>query len=132
MIPKISNCQYPLLLKSQLSIIVEELENTKDAKEQGQHWSNYRNSTSSDQSDHLLLKRKSMQWAQRLSRKGPKQSGRTKEKMTQQRLNLYKRSERQEFDELVKNRMKLLCLSTVGYGMLFTSIVWCGLVVSFR
>ena len=37
MIPKISNCQYSLLLKSQLSIIVEELENTKDAKEQGQH-----------------------------------------------------------------------------------------------
>uniref|UniRef100_A0A8C6D6Z4 Potassium sodium-activated channel subfamily T member 2 n=1 Tax=Moschus moschiferus TaxID=68415 RepID=A0A8C6D6Z4_MOSMO len=101
--------------QSQISISVEEWEDTKDAKEQGHHRSNHRNSTSSDQSDHPLLRRKSMQWARRLSRKGPKHSGRTAEKMTQQRLNLYRRSERQELAELVKNRMKHLGLSTVGY-----------------
>ncbi|KAJ1074792.1 hypothetical protein K5549_017966, partial [Capra hircus] len=101
--------------ESQISISVEEWEDTKDAKEQAHHRSNHRNSTSSDQSDHPLLRRKSMQWARRLSRKGPKHSSRTAEKMTQQRLNLYRRSERQELAELVKNRMKHLGLSTVGY-----------------
>ncbi|XP_069315360.1 potassium channel subfamily T member 2 isoform X3 [Eulemur rufifrons] len=102
--------------QSQISISVEEWEDTKDSREQqGHHRSNHRNSTSSDQSDHPLLRRKSMQWARRLSRKGPKHSGKTAEKITQQRLNLYRRSERQELAELVKNRMKHLGLSTVGY-----------------
>ncbi|XP_058389705.1 potassium channel subfamily T member 2 isoform X1 [Diceros bicornis minor] len=101
--------------QSQISISVEEWEDTKDSKEQGHHRSNHRNSTSSDQSDHPLLRRKSMQWARRLSRKGPKHSGKTAEKITQQRLNFYRRSERQELAELVKNRMKHLGLSTVGY-----------------
>ncbi|ELW68069.1 Potassium channel subfamily T member 2 [Tupaia chinensis] len=101
--------------ESQISISVEDWEDTKDSKEQGHHRSNHRNSTSSDQSDHPLLRRKSMQWARRLSRKGPKHSGKTAEKITQQRLNLYRRSERQELAELVKNRMKHLGLSTVGY-----------------
>ncbi|EGW04720.1 Potassium channel subfamily T member 2, partial [Cricetulus griseus] len=104
-----------LLYQSQISISVEEWEDTKDAKEPGHHRSIHRNSTSSDQSDHPLLRRKSMQWARRLSRKGPKHSGKTAEKITQQRLNLYRRSERQELAELVKNRMKHLGLSTVGY-----------------
>uniref|UniRef100_A0A8D2CNX2 Potassium sodium-activated channel subfamily T member 2 n=1 Tax=Sciurus vulgaris TaxID=55149 RepID=A0A8D2CNX2_SCIVU len=101
--------------QSQISISVEDWEDTKDSKDQGHHRSNHRNSTSSDQSDHPLLRRKSMQWARRLSRKGPKHSGKTAEKITQQRLNLYRRSERQELAELVKNRMKHLGLSTVGY-----------------
>ncbi|XP_062067522.1 potassium channel subfamily T member 2 isoform X3 [Lepus europaeus] len=101
--------------QSQISISVEEWEDTKDSREPGHHRSNHRNSTSSDQSDHPLLRRKSMQWARRLSRKGPKHSGKTAEKITQQRLNLYRRSERQELAELVKNRMKHLGLSTVGY-----------------
>lgn len=113
-----SNYQYPSPLKSQISISVEEWEDTKDAKEPGHHRGIHRNSTSSDQSDHPLLRRKSMQWARRLSRKGPKHSGKTAEKITQQRLNLYRRSERQELAELVKNRMKHLGLSMVGYGML--------------
>ncbi|XP_012872824.1 PREDICTED: potassium channel subfamily T member 2 isoform X1 [Dipodomys ordii] len=101
--------------ESQISINVEEWEDTKDCKDPGHHRSLHRNSTSSDQSDHPLLRRKSMQWARRLSRKGPKHSGKTAEKITQQRLNLYRRSERQELAELVKNRMKHLGLSTVGY-----------------
>ncbi|KAF5914016.1 hypothetical protein HPG69_010174 [Diceros bicornis minor] len=65
---------FSVYYQSQISISVEEWEDTKDSKEQGHHRSNHRNSTSSDQSDHPLLRRKSMQWARRLSRKGPKHS----------------------------------------------------------
>ncbi|KAM7162853.1 potassium channel subfamily T member 2 isoform 3-T3 [Macrochelys suwanniensis] len=101
--------------QSQISIGVEEWEDTKDTKEQINNRNNHRNSTSSDQSDHPLLRRKSMQWARRLSRKVPKHSGKTAEKISQQRMSLYKRSERQELAELVKNRMKHLGLSTAGY-----------------
>ncbi|XP_074858545.1 potassium channel subfamily T member 2 isoform X2 [Carettochelys insculpta] len=101
--------------QSQISISVEEWEDTKDTKEQPNNRNNHRNSTSSDQSDHPLLRRKSMQWARRLSRKVPKHSGKTAEKISQQRMSLYKRSERQELAELVKNRMKHLGLSTAGY-----------------
>ncbi|KAL0606600.1 Potassium channel subfamily T member 1 [Plecturocebus cupreus] len=71
-----------------------------------------------DPAEHpLLLRRKSLQWARRLSRKGPKQAGRAAaaEWISQQRLSLYRRSERQELSELVKNRMKHLGLPTTGY-----------------
>ncbi|KAG9471557.1 hypothetical protein GDO78_014253 [Eleutherodactylus coqui] len=101
--------------QSQISINVEDCEDTKDTKE---HWTakpSHRNSTSSDQSEHPLLRRKSMQWARRLSRKGNKQATKTAEWISQQRLNLYRRSERQELSELVKNRMKHLGLPTTGY-----------------
>ncbi|XP_025011790.1 potassium channel subfamily T member 1 isoform X3 [Gallus gallus] len=102
--------------QSQISINVEDCEDTKDVKE---HWGiktgHHRNSCSSDQSEHPLLRRKSMQWARRLSRKGNKHSGKTAEWISQQRLSLYRRSERQELSELVKNRMKHLGLPTTGY-----------------
>ncbi|XP_012986057.1 potassium channel subfamily T member 2 isoform X4 [Melopsittacus undulatus] len=101
--------------QSQISISVEEWEDTKDTKEQISYRNNHRNSTSSDQSDHPLLRRKSMQWARRLSRRVPRHSGKTAEKINQQRMNLYRRSERQELAELVKNRMKHLGLSPAGY-----------------
>uniref|UniRef100_A0A663EHX6 Potassium sodium-activated channel subfamily T member 2 n=1 Tax=Aquila chrysaetos chrysaetos TaxID=223781 RepID=A0A663EHX6_AQUCH len=101
--------------QSQISISVEEWEDTKDTKEQISYRSSHRNSTSSDQSDHPLLRRKSMQWARRLSRRVPRHSGKTTEKINQQRMNLYRRSERQELAELVKNRMKHLGLSPAGY-----------------
>ncbi|KAM6343378.1 potassium channel subfamily T member 2 isoform 3-T3 [Alca torda] len=101
--------------QSQISISVEEWEDTKDIKEQISYRGNHRNSTSSDQSDHPLLRRKSMQWARRLSRRVPRHSGKTAEKINQQRMNLYRRSERQELAELVKNRMKHLGLSPAGY-----------------
>lgn len=110
------SCHFPF--KSQISISVEEWEDTKDIKEQISYRSNHRNSTSSDQSDHPLLRRKSMQWARRLSRRVPRHSGKTAEKINQQRMNLYRRSERQELAELVKNRMKHLGLSPAGYGMI--------------
>uniref|UniRef100_A0A8C3NGE5 RCK N-terminal domain-containing protein n=1 Tax=Geospiza parvula TaxID=87175 RepID=A0A8C3NGE5_GEOPR len=100
---------------SQISISVEDWEDTKDTKEQFSCRGNHRNSTSSDQSDHPLLRRKSMQWARRLSRRAPRHSAKTAEKINQQRMNLYRRSERQELAELVKNRMKHLGLSPAGY-----------------
>ncbi|XP_058492444.1 potassium channel subfamily T member 1 isoform X17 [Solea solea] len=100
--------------ESQVSINVEHGE---DHRERGDNWKEkmgHKNSTASDQSDHPLLRKKSMQWARRLSRKSTKPPSRA-ERISQQRLNLYRRSERQELSELVKNRMKHLGLPTVGY-----------------
>ncbi|KAM7415752.1 hypothetical protein PAMA_018016 [Pampus argenteus] len=96
--------------QSQVSINVDQGDRGESWKEKTAH----RNSTTSDQSEHPLLRKKSMQWARRLSRKSNKPSSRT-ERISQQRLNLYRRSERQELSELVKNRMKHLGLPTVGY-----------------
>uniref|UniRef100_UPI00398F52A7 potassium channel subfamily T member 2 isoform X2 n=1 Tax=Pristiophorus japonicus TaxID=55135 RepID=UPI00398F52A7 len=103
--------------ESQVSISVEDWEDTKDTKEHMSYRTNHyhRNSTSSDQSDHPLLRRKSMQWARRLSRKAPKHSNKVTERINRQRMTLCKRSERQELAELVKTRMKHLGLSTTGY-----------------
>ncbi|XP_048458009.1 potassium channel subfamily T member 2-like [Rhincodon typus] len=103
--------------ESQVSISVEDWEDTKDSKEHMSYCTNHyhRNSTSSDQSDHPLLRRKSMQWARRLSRKAPKHSNKITERINRQRMTLCKRSERQELAELVKTRMKHLGLSTTGY-----------------
>lgn len=60
--------------------------------------------------------RRSLPWARRLSRKGSRHTGKAAaEWISQQRLSLYRRSERQELSELVKNRMKHLGLPTTGY-----------------
>ncbi|XP_078074266.1 potassium channel subfamily T member 2 isoform X2 [Mustelus asterias] len=103
--------------ESQVSISVEDWEDTKDTKDHMGYCTNHyhRNSTSSDQSDHPLLRRKSMQWARRLSRKAQKHSSKVTERISRQRMTLCKRSERQELAELVKTRMKHLGLSTTGY-----------------
>uniref|UniRef100_A0A8C1XD61 Si:dkey-21e5.1 n=1 Tax=Cyprinus carpio TaxID=7962 RepID=A0A8C1XD61_CYPCA len=93
------------------------VEDCEDPRDRGESWKEktaHRNSTGSDQSEHPLLRKKSMQWARRLSRKNTKPPSRV-ERINQQRLNLYRRSERQELSELVKNRMKHLGLPTVGY-----------------
>ncbi|KAM4721077.1 potassium channel subfamily T member 2 isoform 2-T2 [Rhinophrynus dorsalis] len=110
-----TECQKLTTSESQISISVEEWEDTKENKEQTTNKNNHRNSTSSDQSDHPLLRRKSMQWARRLSRKVPRHFNKTAERISQQRISLCRRSERQELAELVKNRMKHLGLSTTGY-----------------
>ncbi|XP_060927761.1 potassium channel subfamily T member 1-like [Limanda limanda] len=100
--------------ESQVSINVEHGEEQRDRRDIWKEKVAHRNSTTSDQSEHPLLRKKSMQWARRLSRKSAKPPSRT-ERISQQRLNLYRRSERQELSELVKNRMKHLGLPTVGY-----------------
>lgn len=117
--------------QSQVSITVEDYEDTREPREpllsrSGAH----RNSTSSEpistsshSSDHPLLRRKSMQWARRLSRKGGRSSSAAKggpgsaaERISQQRLNLFRRSERQELNALVRTRMKHLGLSPTGFS----------------
>lgn len=64
-----------------------------------------------------------MQWARRLSRKGGRGSNAAKggpgsaaERISQQRLNLFRRSERQELNSLVRTRMKHLGLSPSGFS----------------
>ncbi|KAG7260874.1 hypothetical protein CRUP_000753 [Coryphaenoides rupestris] len=110
------------LCASQVSITVEDYEDTREPREpllsrSGPH----RNSTSSEpvssgphpsssSSEHPLLRRKSMQWARRLSRKGGRGPGGAKgaaggpgsaaERISQQRLTLFRRSERQELNAL--------------------------------
>ncbi|XP_037536160.1 potassium channel subfamily T member 1 isoform X2 [Nematolebias whitei] len=96
--------------ESRASINADQGEEHRDRGEKTSH----RNSAMSDQSEHPLLRKKSMQWARRLSRKTNKPTSKV-EGFSQQRLNLYRRSERQELSELVKNRMKHLGLPTVGY-----------------
>ncbi|CAM4407498.1 unnamed protein product [Leuciscus chuanchicus] len=118
--------------ESQVSITVEDYEDTREPREpllcrSGPH----RNSTSSEPPsssssssqamDHPLLRRKSMQWARRLSRKGGRGSsgakgvGSAAERISQQRLSLFRRSERQELNALVRTRMKHLGLSPSGF-----------------
>ncbi|XP_014872971.1 potassium channel subfamily T member 2 isoform X18 [Poecilia latipinna] len=100
--------------ESQVSINAEHGEEHQGRAGSWKEKTAHRNSTTSDQSEHPLLRKKSMQWARRLSRKNVKPASRA-ERISQQRLNLYRRSERQELSELVKNRMKHLGLPTVGY-----------------
>uniref|UniRef100_A0A4W5RQ24 Potassium sodium-activated channel subfamily T member 2b n=1 Tax=Hucho hucho TaxID=62062 RepID=A0A4W5RQ24_9TELE len=117
--------------ESQVSITVEDYEDTREPREpllsrRGPH----RNSTSSEppsssshSSDHPLLRRKSMQWARRLSRKGGRGpsgskggTGSAAERISQQRLTLFRRSERQELNALVRTRMEHLGLSATGFN----------------
>lgn len=93
---------------------VDDCEDTKERTEE---------SRSNDQSDHPLLRKKSMQWARRLSKKSVRWQGMSRDsskdhaqRIAQQRLNLYRRSEREELSELVRNRMRHLGLPTSGYG----------------
>ncbi|XP_022608186.1 potassium channel subfamily T member 2-like isoform X2 [Seriola dumerili] len=117
--------------ESQVSITVEDYEDTREPREPLlSRTSAHRNSTSSEpistsshSSDHPLLRRKSMQWARRLSRKGGRGSsgakggpGSAAERISQQRLTLFRRSERQELNALVRTRMKHLGLSPTGFN----------------
>uniref|UniRef100_A0A673A336 Potassium channel, subfamily T, member 1 n=1 Tax=Sphaeramia orbicularis TaxID=375764 RepID=A0A673A336_9TELE len=99
--------------QSQVSVSVDDCEDTKDRGCE---------SRSAEQSDHPLLRKKSMQWARRLSKRSVRWQGANRDsgrdhaqRIAQQRLNLYRRSEREELSELVRNRMKHLGLPTSGY-----------------
>uniref|UniRef100_A0AAX7UL99 RCK N-terminal domain-containing protein n=1 Tax=Astatotilapia calliptera TaxID=8154 RepID=A0AAX7UL99_ASTCA len=98
---------------SQVSVSVDDCEDTKDKGDE---------SRNNDPSDHPLLRKKSMQWARRLSKKSVRWQGASRDsnkenaqRIAQQRLNLYRRSEREELSELVRNRMRHLGLPTSGY-----------------
>ncbi|XP_023485142.2 potassium channel subfamily T member 1 isoform X1 [Equus przewalskii] len=115
---------HDLRAQSQVSVSVEDCEDTREAKGPwgaragpGGGSAHGRHGGGGDPAEHPLLRRKSLQWARRLSRKSPKPAGKAEaaEWISQQRLSLYRRSERQELSELVKNRMKHLGLPTTGY-----------------
>ncbi|XP_045323844.1 potassium channel subfamily T member 1 isoform X2 [Leopardus geoffroyi] len=113
---------HDLRAQSQISVSVEDGPDTQDARgpwgaRAGGGGTHGRHSVGGDPAEHPLLRRKSLPWARRLSRKGPKPAGKAAaaEWASQQRLSLYRRSERQELSELVKNRMKHLGLPTTGY-----------------
>ncbi|XP_030292343.1 potassium channel subfamily T member 2 isoform X1 [Sparus aurata] len=99
--------------ESQVSVSVDDCEDTKDRGDEPR---------GNEQSDHPLLRKKSMQWARRLSKKSVRWQGVNRDsskdhaqRIAQQRLNLYRRSEREELSELVRNRMRHLGLPTSGY-----------------
>ncbi|XP_077004889.1 potassium channel subfamily T member 1 isoform X2 [Tamandua tetradactyla] len=106
--------------ESQVSVTVEDLEDTREARGS---WGARAGAggvqgrpTTVEPGEPPLLRRKSLQWARRLSRRGAKPSSKAAaEWISQQRLSLFRRSERQELSELVKNRMKHLGLPTTGY-----------------
>ncbi|XP_030292344.1 potassium channel subfamily T member 2 isoform X2 [Sparus aurata] len=101
--------------ESQVSVSVDDCEDTKDRGDEPR---------GNEQSDHPLLRKKSMQWARRLSKKSVRWQGVNRDsskdhaqRIAQQRLNLYRRSEREELSELVRNRMRHLGLPTSGYDL---------------
>lgn len=108
--------------QSQVSVSMEDCEDTQEVKgpwgRAGAGGSTHgRHPAGGDPAEHPLLRRKSLQWARRLSRRSSRQGARAAaESISQQRLSLSRRSERQELSELVKNRMKHLGLPTTGYG----------------
>ncbi|CAI9175005.1 unnamed protein product [Rangifer tarandus platyrhynchus] len=106
--------------ESQVSVSVEDCEEAKGPwgarVGTGGGSTHGRHTAGGDPAEHPLLRRKSLLWARRLSRKGSRHTGKAAaEWISQQRLSLYRRSERQELSELVKNRMKHLGLPTSGY-----------------
>ncbi|KAM9206753.1 potassium channel subfamily T member 1 isoform 2-T2 [Dugong dugon] len=118
-----TECHVFTTSESQISVNMEDCEDTREVKgpwaaRAGGGSALGRHSGGGNPADPPLLRHKSLQWARRLSRRGPKQAGKAAagaELMGQQRLSLYQRSERQELSELVKNRMKHLGLPTTGY-----------------
>ncbi|KAL2097989.1 hypothetical protein ACEWY4_007196 [Coilia grayii] len=116
--------------QSQLSGTMEDFEEVhehKEVREQREPCSAGKSALHTPTGEHPsssrpLLHRKSMQWARRLSRIGPRHAPRTPERTRHQRYGLLPRSERQELAELVKNRMKNLGLSTGGYDEMNESL----------
>lgn len=122
--PRVPSPSSPQLGQSQISVSVEDCQDTQEvtgpwgARAGAGGSTHSRHGVGADPAEHPLLRRKSLHWARKLSRKGPKAAGKAAaaEWASQQRLSLCRRSERQELSELVKNRMKHLGLPTTGYG----------------
>ncbi|XP_030623782.1 potassium channel subfamily T member 2 [Chanos chanos] len=99
--------------ESQGSVSTEGWDDTREKKEEPKVLT--RSSSGSDQSDHPLLRRKSMHWTRCLSKKNMKRSDHAlniSHYVTKQKLHLSRRSEREELTELVRNRMQHLGLHT--------------------
>ncbi|XP_068191649.1 potassium channel subfamily T member 2 [Antennarius striatus] len=99
--------------ESQVSVSIDDCEDTKDRGDDPR---------GNEPSDQPLLRKKSLQWGRGRSRKGGRWPGVSRDssrdhaqRIAQQRLNLYRRSEREELSELVRNRMRHLGLPTSGY-----------------
>ncbi|KAL0163326.1 hypothetical protein M9458_042722, partial [Cirrhinus mrigala] len=76
------------------------IEGLNDTREKGEESKILtRSSSSSDQSEHPLLRKKSMHWTRRLSRRSVKRSDSSLSSI-QQRLGMLRRSEREELTEL--------------------------------
>ncbi|KAK2872308.1 hypothetical protein Q8A67_022205 [Cirrhinus molitorella] len=97
------------------SVSIEGLNDTREKGEESKILT--RSSSSSDQSEHPLLRKKSMHWTRRLSRRSVKRSDSSLSSI-HQRLGVLRRSEREELTELVRNRMQHLGLHTAGYNEL--------------
>uniref|UniRef100_A0A8C1PML7 Potassium channel, subfamily T, member 1 n=1 Tax=Cyprinus carpio TaxID=7962 RepID=A0A8C1PML7_CYPCA len=94
------------------SVIIEGLNDTREKGEESKVLT--RSSSSSDQLEHPLLRKKSMHWTRRLSRRSVKRCDSSLSSI-HQRLGVLRRSEREELTELVRNRMQHLGLHTAGY-----------------
>uniref|UniRef100_A0A8C2AXU8 Potassium channel, subfamily T, member 1 n=1 Tax=Cyprinus carpio TaxID=7962 RepID=A0A8C2AXU8_CYPCA len=94
------------------SVIIEGLNDTREKGEESKILT--RSSSSSDQLEHPLLRKKSMHWTRRLSRRSVKRCDSSLSSI-HQRLGVLRRSEREELTELVRNRMQHLGLHTAGY-----------------
>uniref|UniRef100_A0A8C1PEV6 Potassium channel, subfamily T, member 1 n=1 Tax=Cyprinus carpio TaxID=7962 RepID=A0A8C1PEV6_CYPCA len=97
------------------SVIIEGLNDTREKGEESKVLT--RSSSSSDQLEHPLLRKKSMHWTRRLSRRSVKRCDSSLSSI-HQRLGVLRRSEREELTELVRNRMQHLGLHTAGYNEL--------------
>ncbi|TRY95023.1 hypothetical protein DNTS_004670, partial [Danionella cerebrum] len=96
----------------QSSVSMDGLVDTREKGEESKILT--RSSSSSDQSEYQLLRKKSIHWSRRLSRRSVKRSDSSLSSI-QQRLGVLLRSEREELTELVRNRMQYLGLHTGGY-----------------
>ncbi|XP_035377499.1 potassium channel subfamily T member 1 isoform X1 [Electrophorus electricus] len=95
--------------ESQHSVSTEGLADTKEKGEEPKPLT--RSSSGSDQSEHPLMRRKSMHWTRRLSRRAMKRSD-SSFLSSQPKHSVSRRSEREELTELVRNRMQHLGLRT--------------------
>ncbi|XP_077694467.1 potassium channel subfamily T member 2-like isoform X3 [Eretmochelys imbricata] len=106
----------PLPSQPQVSVSAEDDEDPREPRGARLCRRGPRDSTGGDPAEQPLLRRKSLQWARRLSRKGGRRPSQTAaERISQQRRALSRRSERQELGALVQTRMRHLGLSAAGY-----------------
>ncbi|XP_077694466.1 potassium channel subfamily T member 2-like isoform X2 [Eretmochelys imbricata] len=111
-----TDCHLLSAAEPQVSVSAEDDEDPREPRGARLCRRGPRDSTGGDPAEQPLLRRKSLQWARRLSRKGGRRPSQTAaERISQQRRALSRRSERQELGALVQTRMRHLGLSAAGY-----------------